>query len=457
SALRKASERSPSEKFRDFIDNLISVINSGGDVTAYFKIKYDHYYSIAEQEQKMFLEFLGLLAETYITAFVAGPLFLITIIVVLSLINQGSTMILYLTIYVIIPLSTVAFIVLLDVLSGVREDTPVIYTTTKELKVFKEVSLLDTEESQSELYKALKRYEKFREIKNFLRNPFKTFYETPKKVLFISAPISLLYLSINMILHYDSITSFKDAINLIDDYIVFSTLIILIPYAIFYELRTHKIRKLESKIPDFLKQLASINEAGLSLKDAIGIIMKSNIGVLSTYVKRIWKDIEWGSPATEALIKFEKRVRTSTISRTITLIVKASEITSDITTVLNIAANDADTAQKLKQDRFSNMFIYIIVVYISFFVFLAIVYILSAVFLSMISSSQVSASGIATSELISTVNLESYNRLFFHAAIIQGFCSGLIAGQMGEGNLHYGFKHSIIMVVIAYIVFTLFI
>jgi flagellar protein FlaJ len=51
----------------------------------------------------------------------------------------------------------------------------------------------------------------------------------------------------------------------------------------------------------------------------------------------------------------------------------------------------------------------------------------------------------------------TYNRMFFHGALIQGFCSGLIAGVMGEGNVLSGLKHSVIMLTIGYLLFTLFV
>jgi hypothetical protein len=38
-----------------------------------------------------------------------------------------------------------------------------------------------------------------------------------------------------------------------------------------------------------------------------------------------------------------------------------------------------------------------------------------------------------------------YVSLFFYVLIIQGICSGLIAGQLGENSVVAGVRHSIIM------------
>ncbi|MDF1558227.1 MAG: hypothetical protein P1P80_08645 [ANME-2 cluster archaeon] len=55
------------------------------------------------------------------------------------------------------------------------------------------------------------------------------------------------------------------------------------------------------------------------------------------------------------------------------------------------------------------------------------------------------------------INIDDYIILFFHAALVQGLCSGLIAGQMGEGYVFAGLKHFILMMSIAYVAFTFFI
>jgi len=48
-----------------------------------------------------------------------------------------------------------------------------------------------------------------------------------------------------------------------------------------------------------------------------------------------------------------------------------------------------------------------------------------------------------------------YVSLFFYVLIIQGICSGLIAGQLGENSAVAGAKHSIIMVSVAVFIFIL--
>ena len=51
------------------------------------------------------------------------------------------------------------------------------------------------------------------------------------------------------------------------------------------------------------------------------------------------------------------------------------------------------------------------------------------------------------------MNVAAYTLLFFHVAVIQGFFSGLVAGQMGEEDIRNGAKHATILIVLAYVLF----
>src|ERR1051325_6439443 len=76
-SLRRAIERCPSVKFQEMLQGGITTITSGGDLTAYFRQKAARYQWENRVEQKTFIETMGLMAETYVTAAVAGPPFLL--------------------------------------------------------------------------------------------------------------------------------------------------------------------------------------------------------------------------------------------------------------------------------------------------------------------------------------------------------------------------------------------
>jgi len=114
-ALRLAGQYTPSDRMRDFLQGAIASISSGSNLTDYFRNKSDQYMKENRQEQKTFLETLGLISESYVTALVAGTLFLIILQSIMSTISSSSSPIfLYAVIYGIIPLGSIMFVILID-------------------------------------------------------------------------------------------------------------------------------------------------------------------------------------------------------------------------------------------------------------------------------------------------------------------------------------------------------
>lgn len=449
-ALNNICEITPSENFRDLMYNLLTVIDSGGNISTYFKDKSEQYLNKAKVEQKGFLETLGLIAESYVTAFVAGPLFIIILGVMMAVMSSGSQAMIYAIIYAVIPIGSMMFVVMVDIITpGSTGEAPLLLTQQN----VGEIIVPETEEKPT-----FSRFVKSRDsirIRGMLRDPLKPMKEKPLYSLIATGPIALIYLVVSLF----GAMKAPNFIDYLDDRIIFMGYILMIPLMIFHEYKKRREDRIQSQIPDFLKKLASTNETGMTLRDSIKLMTRSDIG-LSREIKKIWNDIEWGLAINEALIRFANRVRTHLVARSVTLLTKANESSGDIGEVLNVAARDAAAEQELKAERRINMFIYVVIIYISFLVFVGIIYIISTTFLEEMvkAGEKVSGTGAGAVPLsLSREKLETYNRIFFHGALIQGFASGLIAGVMGEGSVLSGLKHSVIMMTVGYLMFTLFV
>ncbi len=111
-ALRRASKRSPSIKLQEFLQGAITTVTSGGKLKPYFLLKADQYMRENRRMQKDFLETLGILAESYVTVVVAGPLFLIVMLSIMSMVGSGietSKMMLYVITFLVLPICHLAF------------------------------------------------------------------------------------------------------------------------------------------------------------------------------------------------------------------------------------------------------------------------------------------------------------------------------------------------------------
>jgi flagellar protein FlaJ len=116
-AMKNLIASTPSTALQDFLQGAITVITSGGDLETYFQIKTEQYLVENRQHQKEFLETLGLLGETYVTAFVAGPLFLIVVISIMSIMGNVQMIFLYLIIYAMIPFGNIMYVILISAMT----------------------------------------------------------------------------------------------------------------------------------------------------------------------------------------------------------------------------------------------------------------------------------------------------------------------------------------------------
>ena len=112
-AIRRGSMRSPSQKFQDFLQGVVTTSTSGGQLKPYFLIKAEEYEKENKLALKQTMETLSMMGESYVTVVVAFPLFLVVILAIMAIIggNAANTvMILYLVVGLMIPLSQFGFI-----------------------------------------------------------------------------------------------------------------------------------------------------------------------------------------------------------------------------------------------------------------------------------------------------------------------------------------------------------
>lgn len=451
SALQHLQETSPSEKLRNFLQDLVSVTESGGDVTGFLEVRVRIYQEEARFEQKTFLSTLQIAAEAYVTLFVAGPLFIIIVMVIMGFVGSTSTLQLSIIIYLLVPLGSLLFILFLDMIS-IKTEGIERYTEARWLNEFNDARV--EERAGDELMaRQLQHYDRIRNLRNFLRHPLRAFLVDPNRTFYVTVPVALVYLLL-ILLVTPAYPDPELLIDVLDDHLFVALLIILIPFGIFHYLWQRRATAIEVSIPDFLDRLAGINRVGLTLVQAIMILVKANLGVLSYEIKKIKRDLEWGASIQEALIRFEERIRTPAIARMVALITKASLMTGEIGDVLTVAARDATMSEILKRERQAEMFIYTLIVYLVFIVFIFVVAIIDTRFLpALVEVDAPTLAGAAGSLSAKSISIATFERLLYHACIIQAFFSGLIAGAMGEASLRAGVKHAAVMIIIAFVVF----
>lgn len=316
------------------------------------------------------------------------------------------------------------------------------------------------EEQDQEIFGGIEHWRKYQEgFYRFLKHPIKVMIAEPITAFFVSVPVALLLLIggfVSMVMSYGIGVLFTT--TMIDDIFVFALLIAVVPLAVLDLKESLRVSSVEASLPNFFRDVAGMNDSGMTLPHAIHIVSEGEYGALTPHIRKLDTEMSWGVPFVEAIRRFGKAVDTPLAERSVDLIAHASSAGGDVSEVLRAAAHDAYEFFNLKSDRKNGMMIYVVIVVMSFFVFLFVIGVLSSTFLTTMAEAgeAVAASG-SSQAFIGTVDLFLYNRLFCHAALIQGFFSGLAAGVMGEGRALAGLKYAAVMVLIAWIAFRFFI
>src|SRR5208337_496796 len=293
----------------------------------------------------------------------------------------------------------------------------------------------------------------------FFKHPIKVLTEQPVNILIVCIPLSLIVFIggfISMVKMYGINVLFTSTV--IDDFAVLAVLISIIPVAILDFREQKRIQNLEDALPNFFRDLAGMNDSGMTLPNAVHLVAGAEYGPLTPHIRKLDNEMSWGVGFVEGMYRFGKNLGTPLANRSVDLIAKASKAGGDISEVLRAAANDTFEVVNLSQERRNNMLIYVIIVIVSWAVFMFVIAVLVSSFLSTMATAGTAAQmTAASSKFMGRIDLPAYKRLFTHAAMIQGFFSGLCAGQMGEGRVVAGLKYSAIMLIISWVVFRFFI
>ncbi|MFW6017421.1 MAG: type II secretion system F family protein [Halapricum sp.] len=481
SAIRRIAYRTPSEKFKTFSENLASVLQSGRSLPRFLQSQYERYQEEAEERQEEILELLATIAEAYVTVLVAGMLFLVTILLVFGLTTTDTLPFIRMIGYLIIPLANVGFMIFLmqklEQLGIAREsgvsrlETDDTSTTAPDTDIgasprstaVPETPTTSADGGTSETVRSnmaqLRLYDHASRFTDVLGTPVQTIMWHPTRLLYVTVPLALLWIAFRM---PDALAADGLSVRVLDDILIQAGLFVLGTFAVVREIYKRRIDRIEAATPELLERLASLNEAGMSVVESLDRVRDSDLGALSDEVDRIWADVEMGANVQAALVRFGRRVRTTSIARVVTLLTNAMHASGKIGPVLRIAATQARSDLTMRRQRRQQMFTYLVVIYISFFVFLVIIIAVQQVLIPALPESIQTPEGpnrlgVNAQQFarLGEVDKAAYALAFFHTALVQAVFSGFIAGQLGEGTLKDGAKHAATMLAIAYVAFLL--
>ncbi|MDD1719379.1 MAG: type II secretion system F family protein [Methanoregulaceae archaeon] len=438
-AMRNLGRITPSENLKKLLDDLVLMFESGGDVTAFLASRSSHYRESAAREMETGLKTLEIMAEVYVTAFVAAPIAVIIMMVAENMSGQAGLSALMPFFLVGLPLGAGGMIWVISLVMP-AEQYEIVRREVREQEYGTGVPGLPQRAGIHEglFRKAIEQRRRALKIRDVLRHPLRHYVSDFRYALGMTAVTG----SICTLLYTGGyIDPFLPAGYRLEIFISILAIALLIPFSIAFEVRKRYVNHIEAEIPAFLRELADLKDIGITLQGAVNLISGSKLGLLSSELRMVDKEVRWGSNVSRALVRMEERIGVVTIKRAISLLVRASEVTHSIREVLVIAIGDMEHYLNLKKERTTVSFAYVMIVYLSFAIFLYTAYQLNVSFVS------------SFEKLHTTIDISGNTQDMFRIGIILGLFSGVMAGQLSAGSIFSGFKHSMLMLAMTLFVF----
>jgi archaeal flagellar protein FlaJ len=288
-------------------------------------------------------------------------------------------------------------------------------------------------------------------LRRFFESPLRTIREKRYLLYVVSGGIAMACAVVAFFLGVDPM-----------NILILAFLLVIMPPSFFNLLETRRINRLEAEFPAMIRDISLSVKSGMTPEAAMSLAARGEYGALTPAIKQIDNMISWGVSFEDALLYFAKKYPTSLIRRTVFTLIEASRMGGQLGEILEGVATDAEETKALEKRRSSETKPYLIVCYVSYFVFLAVILIMSYIFLPMMKEAADIAAGQDVPGgmgqfAVSDADLALYNRLFFHALVIQGFFAGIVTGKIGEGKAIAGLKHSVFFIVVAVIAYTVLI
>jgi len=230
-------------------------------------------------------------------------------------------------------------------------------------------------------------------------------------------------------------------------------LIASVPPVFLFYARYRKNKEIEEQFIVFIRDLNDSINSGMTLPLALNHCSKRNYLSLSKYVNEISAQVDWGIPFEKALKNFSDKIHSLAVKRAVTTITETYKVGGKLTDTLEAISRALITIEKIKKERSASVRSQVVTSYMIYFVFIFILVVMQVFLIPALS--QKPATGLTESITGGgAVSSKMFSDVFVVFIIIQGFFAGLVTGKISEGTLISGLKHSVILILLGYAIFS---
>ena len=222
----------------------------------------------------------------------------------------------------------------------------------------------------------------------------------------------------------------------------------IVPSAIINYLHQKWMDRIEDQLPVLVRGISESQETGITFVKAFEKVVEDKMvgRPLADEVNKLSVQMSWGLSFEDALQNFRERIGSPIVNRFCALILEASRSGGQIKKVFTATSGFMDDMKEMDRETSSQMRPYIIIVYAAFFILIFTSVILLGSFFAPLEGQ----SNILSPTVI--VGVKQYKEFFYRTVLISGLLGGLMAGKIGERRVASGLKHSIVLLVVGYVI-----
>ena len=455
SAVERVAEATPSDPASQFLTDLLSIVNSGGDLTAFLETEKDHQLRAVRQSQEARLDVLELFGQAYLSLSTV-PMFALIVFVLMSMLGTPRPVMLFSIVYGLLPGLNFLFIVLL---STVKKDEPGNGRIEADGDAPMEggSGLLDTgiaPDRAAPVFEQVRRQELRHQLSELLA--LSTFRRRPATTLAVTVPVALgtlgLWYGLGLVAPSPDalaaapvaslVAAFEtDPVGQTTGWVLVPGLIVLAPLALATEWRHRSRATVTETLTTDVRKMANANEAGNSVLESIRIAAEDNPSPLAAELRRVYKKVDYGDNLSRSLIELTNRYERPRLARSIKLIERAQRASDRITGVLRTTAKLSETHDELDAEYDSRMQQQVAILTVTFLVLLGVLLFLRVFFIPTIGDLVASNENATQALTGASMDRATINLLYFHAALLQATMTGLITGYIRRTSLAAGLKY----------------
>ena len=411
-AIERSSEKLPSKEYKEFLTGYTYTLRTGGDVVHYLMARTEVMFRDLATKLKAFGERAAVLLESYIAIAILSMLGL-SIAFLTSIAFQGffqggfTTESFLMFSYIIMPILSMLFIYLADISSlhePVYETAPYkVYAATMPITFFL-VMVMFLPFLMPELTVAMP-----------IAKPFKDFLTSLRGLLSLDRGVEpAIGLGIALIVGTIPAMAAHD----------------------YYERKRGKA--LVYEVTNFLRDLTEARKTGASPEACVTQLSSRPYGALTKHLRVVARQLRWGMPFRVVYETLKKKVRSWMALINLYLLVDAIEVGGGSPETLETMARFGEMQASLEKEKMAALRPLMVMPYIGaalmVFSTMMTVYFMHSAVMTM------ARVPVPFAQLLSTIA---------PALVLLSYIMGLVTGKLSKGAVSAGFKHAIVLTVIA--------